>query len=159
VQFNHYNLELYVSIARLYRQNLQMLMDLQDINSSLNSAERAAGEAQASDALAAVDQALDLAQQIRRQRNATYSNAVRVWDKAWYPRVEEANGRKYLFQVDDVKDHLPMRTVDLSYLIYRELLLPLGKWYDQVEAARNQYAKRYALPSATINLIGGLRHA
>jgi len=147
VQFNHYNLDLYVSIARLYRQNLQMLMDLQHINSFLNSAERAAGQAHAKAAVAAVDQVLDLAQQIRQQRNATYSDAVRVWDKAWYPRVEEANGRRYLPGVDDVKDHLPMRTVDLSYLIYRELLLPLGKWYDQVEAARNQYAKSHGLPS------------
>ncbi|HET7212331.1 MAG TPA: glycoside hydrolase family 20 zincin-like fold domain-containing protein [Terriglobia bacterium] len=147
VQFNHYNLELYVSVARLYRQNLQMLMDLQEINSSLNSGEKAAGEAQASEAVEAVDRALDLAQQIRQQRNAAYASAVRVWDIAWYPRVEEANGRKYLNQIDDVKDHLPGRTADLSYLIYRELLLPLGKWYDQVEAARNQYAKRYDLPS------------
>ncbi len=147
VQFNHYNLELYVSIARLYRQNLQMLMDLQDINGFLNSAEKAAGEAQAEEAVAAVDQALDAAQQIRQQRNATYADTVRIWEKAWYPRVEEANGRKYLDGVDDVKDHLPMRTADLSYLIYRELLLPLGKWYDQVEAARNQYAKGYGLPS------------
>lgn len=40
-----------------------------------------------------------------------------------------------------------MRTVDLSYLIYRELLLPLGHWYDEVEAARNQYAKGYGLPA------------
>ena len=61
--------------------------------------------------------------------------------------MEEANGRSYLNAVDDVKDHLPMRTADLSYLIYRELLLPLGQWYDQVEAARNQYAKTYNLPA------------
>ncbi|MGA8183173.1 MAG: family 20 glycosylhydrolase, partial [Terriglobia bacterium] len=147
VQFNHYNLELYVSVARLYRQNLQMLTDLQDINTFLNSAEKAAGEAQPNEAVASVDQALDLAQQIRKQRNATYADTVRIWEKAWYPRVEEANGRKYLDGVDDVKDHLPMRTADLSYLIYRELLLPFGKWYDQVEAARNQYAKEYGLPS------------
>jgi hypothetical protein len=40
-----------------------------------------------------------------------------------------------------------MRTADLSYLIYRELLLPLGKWYDKVEAARNQYAKGYGIPA------------
>ncbi|HET7101400.1 MAG TPA: hypothetical protein VFJ52_09645, partial [Terriglobia bacterium] len=147
VQFNHYNLELYVSIASLYRQNLQMLMDLQDINGFLNSAEKAAADAQAEEAVAAVDQALDAAQQIRRQRNAAYADTVRIWEKSWYPRVEEANGRKYLDRVDDVKDHLPMRTADLSYLIYRELLLPLGKWYDQVEAARNQYAKGYGLPA------------
>ena len=152
VKFNHYNLELYASIASLYRQNLQMLMDLKQINSLLNSAEKDAGEAQARSAVRAVDQALDMAQDIRKQRNATYADTVRVWEKAWYPRVEEANGRKYLDGVDDVKDHLPMRTADLSYVIYRELLLPLGDWYDKVEAARNQYAKGYGIPSRNDNL-------
>jgi hexosaminidase len=147
VQLNHYNLEVYISIARLYRQNLQMLMDLQHINGLLDEAQNAAARAQAEQAIKNVDDALDLAQEIRAQRNATYADAVRVWEKGWYPRVEEANGRKYLNGVDDVKDHLPMRTVDLSYLIYRELLLPLGQWYDQVEAARNQHAKAYNLPA------------
>ena len=146
-QFHHYNLEVYTSIALLYRQNLEMLMDLQRINTLLDAAKEAAAKTEAQDAMGDVDQALDLAQEIRTQRNATYADAVRVWEKGWYPRVEEANGRKYLNGVDDVKDHLPMRTVDLSYLIYRELLLPLGQWYDQVEAARNQYAHAYNLPA------------
>ena len=152
VRFNHYNLEVYVSIAQLYRQNLEMLMELQQINGLLNAARRAAARAQAEEAVGDVDQALDLAQQIREQRNAVYASAVQTWDKGWYPRVAEANGRKYLNEVDDVKDHLPMRTVDLSYLIYRELLLPFGKWYDQVETARNQYAKEYGLPARTDRL-------
>jgi hexosaminidase len=145
VQFNHYNLEIYVSIAGLYRQNLEMLMGLQRINTLLDSAKKAAAKAQTREAVEDVDQALNLAWKIREQRNTAYADAVHIWDKGWYPRVKEANGRKYLPGVDDVKDHLPMRTVDLSYLIYRELLLPLGKWYDNVEATRNQYAKGYGL--------------
>ncbi|MGH9470322.1 MAG: hypothetical protein ACRD1N_08270, partial [Terriglobia bacterium] len=149
VQFNRYNLEVYLSIAWLCRQNLDMLMELRQIDSLLNSAQKAAAVADAASALADVDQALDLAQQIRTQRNTAYSNAVRTWYKSWYPRVEEANGRRYLFAIDDVKDHMPGRTVDMSYLIYRELLLPLGSWYQQVEASRNQYAKRYGLPLRT----------
>ena len=32
VQFNHYNLEVYLSIAKLCRQNLLMLKDLKEIN-------------------------------------------------------------------------------------------------------------------------------
>jgi hexosaminidase len=147
VQFNHYNLQVYASIAQLYRQNLEMLMALQQINALLNSAEKAAARAQAEEAVGDVDQALDLAQEIREQRNKTYAVVVQIWEKGWYPRVEEANGRKYLNEVDDVKDHLPMRTADLSYLIYRELLLPLGKWYGEVEAARNEYARGYGLPT------------
>jgi hypothetical protein len=33
----------------------------------------------------------------------------------------------------------------MSYLVYRELLLPFGAWFDQVQAARNQYAQAHAL--------------
>jgi hypothetical protein len=145
VRWNTYNLQVYLSIAALYRQNLEMLMDLQQADALLNSAQDAAARAQAEEAVRDLDQALDLAREIRTQRNTSYANAVGVWEKAWFPRVEEANGRRYLNEVDDVKDHLPMRTADLSYLIYRELLLPLGEWYDRLEAARNQYAKDYGL--------------
>jgi hypothetical protein len=145
VRWNTYNLQVYLSIASLYRQNLEMLMDMQQADALLNSAQDAAARAQAEEAVRDLDQALDLAREIRTQRNTTYAETVEVWEKAWLPRVEEANGRRYLNEVDDVKDHLPMRTADLSYLIYRELLLPLGEWYDRLEAARNQYAKDYGL--------------
>ena len=145
VHWNSYNLEVYLSIAALYRQNLEMLMGFEQADALLDSAREAAARAQAEEAVRDLDQVLDSAIAIRTQRNAAYANAVQVWEKAWLPRVEEANGRRYLNEVDDVKDHLPMRTADLSYLIYRQLLLPLGQWYDQIEAARNQYAKTYGL--------------
>ena len=45
-----------------------------------------------------------------------------------------------------MKDHLPDRTVDMTYLVYRELLLPLGDWMEKVRAARNQYARSHGLP-------------
>jgi len=152
VRLNRYNLQVYVSIALLYRQNLDMLTELQQIDALLNSAQEAAAKAQAEEAVRDLDQALDIAKAVRTQRNTVYANAVQVWEKAWFPRVEEANGRRYLNEVDDVKDHLPMRTADLSYLIYRELLLPLGQWYEQVEVARNRYAKSFSLATRTDKL-------
>ena len=42
-----------------------------------------------------------------------------------------------------------MRTVDMSYLVYRELLYPLGSWAAQVNAIRNQYAQAHQLPART----------
>jgi hexosaminidase len=61
------------------------------------------------------------------------------------PRVEEANGRRFLHQLDDVKDHGPDRTVDMSYLVYRELQLPFGDWVSSILGARNQYASSHQL--------------
>ena len=146
VEFNRYNLELYIAIAQLCRQNINMLMDLSRIDTDLKTAQAAASKGDFKGAVVALDGALDLAETVRQQRNRAFADAVKVWYKSWYPRVAEANGRKFLQQVDDVKDHLPVRTADMTYLIYRQLLYPLGDWASQVESARNQYAGAHGLP-------------
>jgi len=152
VEFHHYNLEVYLAIAQLFRQNLYMLRDLDEIDNALKSAERLAGQADSERAVASLDHALDLAERIRRQRNEIFQDAVTTWYKSWYPRVPEANGRVFLDKVDDAKDHLPVRTVDMTYLIYRELLYPLGDWAEKTLAVRNQYAEANHLPGRDFNL-------
>jgi len=144
--FNRYNLEIFISVANLYRQNLAMLQDLGRIDEELKSAEAAAGVPDAASAVGAIDHALDLAEAIRQQRNRTLAETTATWYLSWFPRVEEANGRRYLDQVDNVKDHMPVRTVDMSYLVYRELLYPLDDWAEQVMAVRNPYAQEHNLP-------------
>ena len=146
VEFNRYNLELYIAIAQLYRQNLNMLLDLERVNTAMQSAQTAAARPDPKRAVAALDRALDIAENIRQQRNQAYRDAVATWEKSWYPRVAEANGRKFLDKVDDVKDHLPVRTLDMTYLIYRQLLYPLGDWAAKVASARNEYAGAYKIP-------------
>jgi hypothetical protein len=150
VEFNRYNLEVFLSIAGLSRQNLEMILDLGRISSDLKSAEAAGARADAARALRDIDRALDIAENIRQRRNAALRDATATWQKAWLPRVAEANGRRYLDQVDDVKDHLPVRTVDMSYLVYRELRYPLGEWANQILAARNQYAQAHQLPTRQV---------
>ena len=147
VDLNRYNLEVFLSVAGLYRQNLQMILALDRINHLLQSAATAAARAEAVETVNSIDQALDLAADIRRERNAALQNATATWYKSWFPRVAEANGRRYLDLVDDVKDHHPVRTIDMSYLVYRELLYPLGEWAQKTQSVRNQYAQAHGLPA------------
>jgi hexosaminidase len=91
----------------------------------------------------AVDQALLLARAIRKERNTALRDVTQVWSRSWYPRVAEANGRKFLHELDDVKDHLGDRTVDLSYMMERQFLLPFGEWVNQVRESRNEYARAH----------------
>ena len=77
---------------------------------------RVAQKEEARQAIQSVDRALDVARAIQWSRNKALGDAQKVWYKSWYPRVTEANGRKFLHEVDDVKDHLPDRTTDMSYL-------------------------------------------
>jgi hypothetical protein len=93
-----------------------------------------------------MDMVLDQAKRMRDERNDVLQSITTTWYQARYPRVAEANGRKFVDQVDDVKDHQPVRTVDMSYLIYRQLKYPLGKWAEDMLKARNEFAGRHNLP-------------
>jgi hexosaminidase len=143
---NRYNLEVFLSVAQVLRHNLTMLAALGRMDTLLAEARDAAAKNQPRPAVAAVDQALNLAREIRDERNRALRDVTQTWYKSWYPRVPEANGRKLLHELDDVKDHQGDRTVDLSYMIQRELLLPFGDWVNQVRAARNQYAQAHNAP-------------
>jgi hexosaminidase len=152
VQFEKYNLRIYLSIAQLFRQNSLMLLSMQQISEELKSAETHASRAEAAEAVGALDRALDLAAEIRDQRNEALRNATDTWYERWFPRVSEANGRRFLDKVDDVKDHLPVRTVDMTYLVYRELLYPFDDWATRTLASRNGYAEAHHLPTRSFSL-------
>jgi hypothetical protein len=149
VNDNRYNLEVFLSIAQLCRQNLEMILDLGRISDQLKAAQAAAGHGEGGEAVAALDEALNTAARIQRRRNRVLEDATSTWYQTWFPRVAETNGRRYLNRVDDVKDHRPVRTVDMSYLVYRELLYPLGDWAAQTLAERNEYARAHQLPVRT----------
>ena len=144
--FNRYNLEVYLTIAQLCRQNLDMLDGIRRMDALLTSA-ASQKKRNPKEAVDSVDQALEIAGQIRRERNRVLRDAEATWYKSWFPRVAQANGRRFLHELDDVKDHLPDRTVDMSYLVYRETLLPMGDWVNKIQTARNQFAEANQLPA------------
>jgi hexosaminidase len=148
VDYQQYNLQVLLSVTQLCRQNLHMLLDLQRIDQFLKLSSVAAST-NPKESVSYIDRALDQVRIIRDRRNDLLRSVTALWYKDWYPRVPEANGHKYLNQVDDIKDHLPVRTVDMSYLIYRELNYPLGKWAEEVRSVRNQVAKDNNLPIRT----------
>jgi hexosaminidase len=148
VKNQQYNIRILLSVAQLCRHNLNFLAELHTIDSLLkiSSGEASANQAKA---ISYIDQALDRIQIIKQQRDDLLTSTTELWNRDWFPRVSEANGRIFLDQVDDIKDHLPVRTVDMSYLIYRELHFPLGKWAEDVRNSRNQFAKENQLPERT----------
>ncbi|MBL7698554.1 MAG: family 20 glycosylhydrolase [Chitinophagaceae bacterium] len=142
-QRQHFNLRVFISIANLCRQNLRMLLHLQQINSLLALPSSSTDPAIS---VSLFDHALDKAIEMREERNEMLRSLETVWYEEWFPRVSEANGRVFLDKVDDVKDHVPVRTVDMTYLIYRQLNYPMDKWWDEVLNARNKLAAEKNLP-------------
>ena len=148
---NQYNIEVIKTVAALCRQNISMLFTLKKISELLQAASEATNN-NPEDALNTIDKSLDLAALLKTERNNVLDSVTNVWYNDWLPLVSEANGRKYLHAVDDVKDHRPVRTVDMSYLIYRELIYPMDKWAEETVKARNKFAERHSLKQRIFNL-------
>ena len=148
VEFNRYNLEVLLSVAALCRQNLDLILGLGRMDGLIAAAQKAAGGDDPAQVVAALDQALALARQILHDRDATLADTVETWYKSWQPRVLRANGRTFLHDLDDVKDHLPDRTVGMEYLMLREFLLPLGDWVGRLQATRNSFARAHQAAGA-----------
>ncbi|GAA5015624.1 hypothetical protein [Actinopolymorpha pittospori] len=143
---NRHNLDVFSSIAALFAQNLHLLLDLARVDDELRRAESLAREGSVRSAVACVDLALDLAHSIRRDRNDTLRRVLDVWAVSRHLKTPKANGRELLHAFDDVKDHLPDRTTDMSYLILRQLLLPLDEWFERLRSVRNHYADAHGVP-------------
>ncbi|HZT68258.1 MAG TPA: hypothetical protein VFC10_00730 [Terriglobia bacterium] len=146
VEFKKYNLEVFLSVAGLYWQNIQMIEEMNEINGVLERAQEAATHIQFERAVAALDRAMDIADTIREQQNPVLNNVTETSYKRWCPRVEEANGRRFLFELNSVYGYRVDRALGPKYLIEREFLVLLGKWFRRVEQVRNQYAKAHNHP-------------
>ena len=140
-----FNLRVFISLTNLFRQNCLMLLHLQKINSMLSLSSSVSSTSPLA-SISFIDQALDRASDIRNERNDMLHSLETVWYEEWFPRIAEANGRVFLDKADDVKDHVPVRTVDMSYLVYRQLNYPMDKWWEQAITTRNKLAKEKNLP-------------
>lgn len=150
VQFNRHNLEVYLSIAKLCRQNLLLFQRLDEINTSLEKAQDAAGKLHYADAIEALDSVLGHAGMIRDERNQALHDVTATWYETWFPRVREANGRRVARAPQNFVDTASSegarrRQEGLVYLIEREFALPFGEWVEQVLNARNEYAAAHKL--------------
>jgi hexosaminidase len=152
VQFNRYNLEVYLSLAEICRHNLKFLQGLEGINSDLDTAQKEAERLHYADAVSALDHALGTANLIRDYRNQVLHDASETWYKSIFPRVREANGRHVANEPQDfvsvaTSEKARRRQTGLLYMIDREFSLPLGDWFNQVREVRNRYAAAHKLPA------------
>ena len=155
VQFNRYNLEVYLSIAKLCRQNLLLFKDLDELNSDLKKAQDEAAKLHSTEAVEVLDQVLGCALKIRDERNQALRDATATWYETWFPRVREANGRHVASAPQNFVDMGPSdaarrRQEGLVYLIEREFALPIETWVRDVQNSRNEYARVHGLPKREI---------
>src|SRR5260370_362394 len=94
--YNRYALQAFLAINALCRNNLEMIGRLGQINTHLTVASQAK---EPPTALRDLDEAPHLLATIPLERNQVLRDSIATWTKAWLPRVEEANGRRFLHEV------------------------------------------------------------
>lgn len=151
-KYNQHNVDILYSVATLLQQNLTCVQDVSRISDALVRASAAAADGRPRDAVAYVDFALAVSEHIRRQRNDALRLAEQSWSASMFLKRAAGNGRTQLHVFDDVKDHLPDRTLDMSYLVQPQLLLPFNQWFEQTRDARNSYAESTGQPPRNGNL-------
>jgi hypothetical protein len=150
VEFNRHNLEVYLSIAQIFRQNLLMLRGLEEMAGQFEQAQEQAAKLQYRDAVNTLDRVLDIAGRIRDERNQALADVTAVWYRTWFPRVREANGRRVAANPQSFVDTEPTdaarrRQEGLAYLVEREFALPFGEWVNDLQDVRNRYAAAHKL--------------
>lgn len=95
VDFNRYNLQVFLSVAQLYRHNLNLLAGLGEMGRIAESAGR---ENDAKKAIAEYDRAIAIASGLRDERNSVLESAAAVWGRSWYPRVPAATAEHFFIR-------------------------------------------------------------
>ena len=140
VERNAYNLEVFLSLARLQRQFIRTVLGLASAEGLLEKASKA-------DGAGAYDRAVNLlvdAQGVVRGLvdgiQATYEQVKMVWEKSRFEKGRSVDGRDFVHIMDDVKDHPADRRADLSYLIEWSELMDLPGWIDGLQKVIDSYA-------------------
>ncbi len=143
---NRYNLEVFLSLAKLTGHHNRLLLGMKEIEDNLRAAREQAEKNSPQVAVGRLVSAYDLARNIVEERHRTFRDLEKVWEKSRFPKGREVNGRKFVHVLDDTKDHVADRRPDLSYLIAPEESIELEKWMKNLAAVIEEYARKNKVP-------------
>lgn len=139
---NRYNLEVFLSLARLTGHHWKMIGALATAEKDLTAAAAAAGRNQPERAVGHLVAAHNRVARIESEAASVRRYLTAVWEKSRYPKGRTVDGREFLHVLDDTKDHFADRTVDLGYMFYPEQSIGLEQWRTSLSAITAAYAKR-----------------
>ncbi|MGE0128292.1 MAG: beta-N-acetylhexosaminidase [Blastocatellales bacterium] len=139
---NRYNLEVFLSIARLTSHHNRLIYGMKNIEEKLKAARAAAEKNTPQQAVGQLAAAYDQARGIIEERHKAFRYLKTIWEKSRFPKGQEVNGKKFYHVLDDTKDHWADRRPDLSYMIAPEESIELEKWMKQLASVIQEYARK-----------------
>lgn len=143
---NHYNLEVYLSIAYLERYFINTILALRDAESLLQKASASASEAKPSDAVANMVEASNKLSSLITWGGWMWKNVNSTWEKSRFEKGRSVGGRDFVHVLDDVKDHPADRRIGLDYMIAPYQRMDLPGWRNKLNESINKYAAQNNVP-------------
>jgi len=128
------------SISDLYRQNLDMLRSIGGIDKMLQTASESARKNETRQAIQSIDRALDAARAIQWSRNKALRDLQNTWYKSCIHASPKRMAANSCMSSTMVKDHLPDRTIDMSYLFIVRCCCPSASGLSRFGSHAIQYA-------------------
>ena len=142
---NRYNLEVFLSLAKLMGHHWHLLTAMADSERLLERAHAAAGNNDAADAVRSLVRARETIEHAEKEGAKTFAALTAVFEKSRYPKNRPVDGRNFVYIQDDVKDHWADRTLDLGYMAAPEKSIGLDAWRKSLTEVIDRYAKAHQL--------------
>lgn len=138
VERNRYNLELFLSVAKLERHYPETILSLEQAERSLVSAGQ---ESQKGNLRAKARHLAEAAKVVRRlleRRDRMWRDLLPTWERTRFAKNRSFGGRNYLDIGSDVKDGFAGRRLGLDYLIAPFQRMQLEAWLDKLNELTRQ---------------------
>jgi hypothetical protein len=147
---NHYNLEVFLSLARFMGHHWRLFQDLAQAEELIRQGQALASDGHAGQAVTVLWSAHQTVENLQKDGRKTFDDLQAVFEKSRYPKGRSVGGRNFVHVFDDVKDHFADRRSDLSYMIAPEESVGLDGWLKELARSIELYAKENNIGGAPV---------
>ena len=141
VSYNHYNLEVLLSIAYLEQHTINTLLNWVKIENYLIEASKAGEDY--SKAMNLMVEAYNLAVDILNGERETGSELITIWEKSRFKKCRSVDGKEFVHVLDDLKDHFADRRTGLEYMLAPFERMEIDRWQSQLMEEIDRFAKTH----------------
>ncbi len=141
---NRYNIEVLLSLAYLERYTLNTVLNLAKTEDLLVKASGQGLNFQG--VVGYLVEAYELVGKTQKEQAEMWSDFNRIWEEGRFPKDQDVDGKKFVYVLDDVKDHFAARRRGLEYMIAPFERMEMDKWQMQLEKIIVDYAKAKNVP-------------
>jgi len=144
VNYNRYNLEVFLAIAFLERYTMETVLNLAKVEDYLVAASK--NDIDPEEAVNLMTDAYKLSGEIIKDQDEMWSDFKTTWYKSRLIKNQSVGGKDFLHEYDDVKDHLADRRKGLEYMLAPFERMEIEEWREQMKNIIIHFARLHNIP-------------